>query len=245
MLGACDAVHADIGNLSASVRRDVVDQFARTNLEWLSAESTRMRRRNSDRVAGNSTVTCDDTIKLELERGIANSKEIVAFQIRRDFKQNRDAMRRLAGALAYRVEDLAHLLRRLPVAQPGRVRRAHVNYDEVRKRAHPCYQSRVVGGDTGQLRVLVGPEVEAEANRDTGFANPLDSARDRVHSFARETETVDERLALADAPDSWAFVSRLRPRRNRSQFRKAEAERLPSAHRDRVLVHSRREADGI
>src|SRR5882762_9384650 len=106
-------------------------------------------------------------------------------------------MRGLAATLAHRVEDLAHLLRRLPVAKPRRIRRAHVNHDEVGKRAHPRHQRCVVRGDTGYCRVLVGAEVESEANRVTTLAIALDSARNRFHSFARETETVDERAPIA------------------------------------------------
>src|SRR5882762_1455703 len=65
IFGARDSADADNRNFSTGVRIDVVDQLARANLERLSAESAGVRRRDSDRVSGNRTVACDDSIQLQ------------------------------------------------------------------------------------------------------------------------------------------------------------------------------------
>src|SRR5260370_22541424 len=182
---------------------DLADQLARATLERLPAETARMWRRNTYTVAGNGAVGCDDSVEFELESGIADSKQIVAFQVRRDLEQNRRPMQRIANTLGHRVEDLAHLLRRLPSAKPRRIRRADVDHDEVRERAHPRHQRCVIRGDTSRRRAFVGPEVERKANRNPGLLDPLDSVRNRLHPFARKAETVYQRPALADAPKPW------------------------------------------
>src|SRR5258708_16413587 len=106
---------------------DLADQLARATLERLPAETARMWRRDSYCVAGNGTVGCDDSFEFQFERGIADSKQIVAFQVRRDLEQNRRPMQRIASTLAHPVENLAHLLRRLPSARPRRIRRTNVD----------------------------------------------------------------------------------------------------------------------
>ena len=51
-----------------------------------------------------------------------------------------------------------HPLRRLPVAQPRRIRRADVDHDKIRQRAQPGHQRRVILRDAFRRRVLVRPK---------------------------------------------------------------------------------------
>src|ERR1700722_13324113 len=243
VLGAADAANADDRDFSASVRMDIADQLARANRQRTPAESSRMRRRNSQRLARDRSIARDDSVHAQLQRGLADSKHLVAFQVRRNLHQHRP--RRLSRLFADRGEQLAHLLRRLPVAQPRRVRRAHVDYDEIGLRTESFHQGGVIGGDPLRRRDAVGAEVEPNSNRNPRLAHSLDSRRDRLHPFARKAEPVDQRAALGNAPQARRFISRLRTRRNRTQLGEAEAECLPSANRDSILVHPGRESNRI
>src|SRR5208282_2330669 len=108
---------------------------------WMSRISSRARISRGrplrppgfgERLARDAGVACHDTVDSEFERGVADSKQLVALQVGRKLHQHRT--RRIAFLLAHRREQLAHLLGRLPVAQAGRVRGTHVDYDEVGQR---------------------------------------------------------------------------------------------------------------
>src|SRR5260370_20566155 len=97
---------------------DLADQLARATLERLPAETARMWRRDSYCVAGNGTVGCDDSVEFQFERAIADSKQLVAFQVRRGLEQNRRQTHRIDSTLAHRIDKHAQLLQRLPSATP-------------------------------------------------------------------------------------------------------------------------------
>jgi hypothetical protein len=63
--------------------------------------------------------------------------------------------------------------------------------------------------------------------------------------LAVEAEAVDHRLVLVEAEQPFAAVARLRPRRHRAGFGKAEAERQHGVGHFRILVEAGRQPDGI
>ncbi len=152
-------------------------------------------------------------------------------------------VRRRGGVagLAHASEQIVERLRRLEIAEPGRVRGAHV-HREVRGDGGERLDAGDVVGES-VVRILVGADVDAD---DPRTASPPAEASERgLMPGVVEPEAVDDSLVLRQPEHPRARVARLGLRRDRSDLDEPEAHPQERVRRLGILVEAGGHADRV
>jgi hypothetical protein len=197
-----------------------------------------LRRVAGQAVPGHGGVGGDDAGQAQVQRQVGDRVDLVVGQVRGDLDQQRDrAAARRGQRVAHGGEDRAQPIGLLQLAEPGRVRRAHVDHQVVRGAGQQPRARGVVGR---RLLVRHRPGLaDVRPDREAAPAAGAQPGRGGGRAVVVEAHPVDQGAVGGQPEHPRPGVARLGPRGQGADFDEPEAERAERVRRHGVLVEPR------
>ena len=241
------ASHADDRELPARPAIDGADHLGRPPAQRRTTQPTFLARqwRRPQMVPAHRRVGGDDPVQIARQYRVQHVVDLGVAQVRCDLDQQRQPRPQPVPLVSQVTQQRPQRRPRLQLAQPRRVRRAHVHRHEIRQRVKTGQQLAIVIPRCLEWCVAPFADVHPDPAPNRARQHARQPRVDHLRPRVRKAHSVDDRLVRRQAKNARPWVARLWPRCHRAHLEVPKTERRQLWHHHRILVITRCQADRV